>query len=97
MLEPVNAWKKDSAGYFIELEVGAARDYSINWAEYWPAGTLASAVWSVPAGVSSQDEIIADKLTQARLGGVQAGVHPCSLTTTVGLESKVFPFRVVVT
>lgn len=97
MPEPTIAWKKDSIGYFIELPVAGKKDYSIDWSEFLPVGTvITDAAWNGPAGVDITDKVIAQLVTQAKIRAVQAGEHPCSVTITWAGGVQPVPFRVLV-
>lgn len=97
MPEPILAWKKDGQGYFIELALGAKKDYSVDWSDFLADGDIIDpVVWTVPAGVEKSDEVLDGHVTQAKLKALAAGVHACSVKITTASVIETIPFRVIV-
>lgn len=97
MAEPILAWKKDAKGYFIELALGAKKDYAVDYSDFLDAADgITGAVWTVPAGLEKSDEVIEARVAQVKLKALQAGEHACSLVITTPIIIEPLPFRVIV-
>ena len=95
----VNAWKSDSEGPFIEMDLGEKKDYSLDWTDYPGLVTLSNVVWTINANLQKITQAEVGKVTQVLLfaNGLK-GVWPCSLefTDVSGVPKEIFHFRVVV-
>lgn len=100
MHEPLNAWKKDDKGYFLEMVLGAKKDYAVDWSDFLPANEqIAGAVWTVPvAKLAVTDQVIAEagKVCQAKIEALAVGEHACSVVVSTPTINQPLPFRVVV-
>lgn len=95
-----NAWKTDSEGYFLDMNAGAKKDYSIDWADFLPADTISSIEMTIAVGITQVGNTeINGKVSKFILhanGG--AGVFACQakMTPAAGVPVEIIPFRVVV-
>lgn len=94
-----NAWKVDAEGYYIEMDQGEKKDYSLDWSDFLGADTIAApVVWTLNANVVkiSQGETSAAGQIRLHASGTK-GVWACSAQmTSVGGLVDIVPFRVVI-
>jgi hypothetical protein len=93
-----NAWKHDAEGFFIEMDAGEKKDYSLDWTDFLGVDNISTVVWTVPAGVTKLSQAETTKVGQAKLhASGAAGVYACSVTmSSVGVLVDIVKFRVVI-
>lgn len=94
-----NAWKLDAQGYYIEMEVGERKDYSIDWEDFLESLAITASAFTLGAGLTKVSEEISGDLTKVTINADTAGTHSCSHLLTFGAAGfkEVTLFRVRVT
>jgi hypothetical protein len=94
-----NAWKHDAGGYYVEMRKGGTKDYSLDWADWLGADTVAGAALDVPTGLAlASTPAVNGKVVQFVIIAGAAGNYVCkfTLTSAAGLVEP-WSFRVLVT
>jgi len=97
MAYPVG-FQKDSEGYFIYKAAGADKDYQIDFTKWLNGDTLASVIWTVPAGITKDAESYTPTTARIDLSGGTVNknyIISCDVETALG-NSDVVKFRVVI-
>lgn len=99
-MSTVNAWRIDAAGRFIDMLVGAIKDYGLDAVDWLNSGDSVNAVgivWTIPTGLTLVDSSLSGTVITAILRADTAGEYACSVAIpTVGGLKEIVPFRVVV-
>lgn len=100
MVDIVRAWKADAKGLFIEMRVGAVKNYAVVWDEFVSVNegdALNVTTWTLPAGLTKISEANEGDVAAVTIQADTAGTYDCThtMTTTNGIK-EVIPFRVQV-
>lgn len=100
MTDIVRAWRRDSVGDFIEMDVGEIKPYGIDYTNFLSevvGDTLAQSEWTIGAGLTKNSENVSGKVAIVNLEAIGAGTFACSHKMTSGQGViEITNFRVIV-
>lgn len=99
-MSTINAWRIDAEGRFLEMLVGAIKDYgldAVDWLNFGDAVNAVGIVWTLPTGLTLVDSSLGGTVVTAVIRADTAGEYVCSVAIpTAAALKEIVPFRVVV-
>jgi len=100
MLE-IQAWKFDTEGLYLQMDLGEKKDYSIDWTDFLEGAALNLAEVVIGAGLTQVGPVVVNgnisKVVLSAAGA--AGTYACNWKLTFGAGNliEILKFRVLVT
>ena len=97
----IQAWKNDSEGLYLEMDLGEKKDYSIDWTDFLEGAAIGLVETTIAAGLTQVGPVVVNgnisKIVLQAAGN--AGVYACSWKLTFGTGNliEILKFRVLVT